>query len=113
MLCELSTRGLKSIMLILFLQRKHLRQKHLEILVIFIFCLSVALMVVHAYHPLSKTLAEVYLARSSAAYGNTISETYLVGFIVQIAGAISRIHSASLAARIIDPTKVIVTGKNR
>lgn len=67
----------------------------------------------HAYHPLAKTLAEVYLARSSAAYGNTISEAILVSIIVQIAGAISRIHSASLAARIIDPTKILLTGKNR
>jgi PAB-dependent poly(A)-specific ribonuclease subunit 3 len=70
-------------------------------------------MVVHAYHPLAKTLAEAYLSRSSMAYGNTISETVLVSLIVQLAGAISRIHSSSLAAQIIDPTKVILTGKNR
>jgi PAB-dependent poly(A)-specific ribonuclease subunit 3 len=70
-------------------------------------------MVVHTYHPLAKTLAEVYLARSSTAYGNTISESLLISLIVQLSGAISRIHAASLAARVIDPTKVILTGKDR
>ena len=78
-----------------------------------VLCLILALMVVHTYHPLAKTLAEVYLDRSSTAYGNTISESSLISLIVQLSSAISRIHAASLAARVIHPTKVILTGKDR
>ena len=69
------------------------------------------------YHPCSKTLAESHFT-SSARFSNRVQDVrvndqVLWGYIIQIANALKTIHSAGLAARIVDPTKILVTSKNR
>ncbi|KIH87560.1 hypothetical protein SPBR_04680 [Sporothrix brasiliensis 5110] len=68
------------------------------------------------YFPLSVTLMQYHFPTygQTRPRGNvTIQETVLWGYFVQIANALSAIHSAGLAARSIDLTKIIRTGKNR
>lgn len=76
-----------------------------------------SLIFVTDYHPLSKSLAEQhsnqntrYQTRHAA---NTISEPVMWSYVTQIASALQVVHANKLAARIIDPTKILVTGKNR
>ena len=69
------------------------------------------------YHPCSKTLAETHFA-SSGRYVNRAqdaraTEQVIWGYVVQIANALKTIHRAGLAARVIDPSKILVTNKNR
>lgn len=78
-----------------------------------------SLIFVMDYHPLSKTLAEQHFqhtpGRFSGARGQSphIEESELWSYIVQVASALKAIHSERLAARVITPTKVIVTSKRR
>jgi PAB-dependent poly(A)-specific ribonuclease subunit 3 len=70
------------------------------------------------YHPLSKTLAEHHFGTSTTARGRSgfttqIPEMVLWSYVTQIASALKTIHSNGLAARVIDITKIILTGKNR
>ncbi|KAF4448903.1 hypothetical protein F53441_7727 [Fusarium austroafricanum] len=77
-----------------------------------------SLVFVQNYFALSKTLVEVHLTPSTA-HGSRfqsktpIPENVLWGYISQIANALQAIHSANLAARCIDPSKIILTDKNR
>lgn len=71
---------------------------------------------VYDYHPLSKTLAEQHLGAGNRFQGrhNThIPEQILWSYMTQIANALKAIHSNGLAARIIEPSKILLTGKNR
>ena len=77
-----------------------------------------SLMIVTDYHPLAKTLAETYFPEPSRGYSNRntaslIPEEVLWTYMVQIANALKSIHEAGLAARIIDPSKILLTSKNR
>ena len=76
-----------------------------------------SLIFVTDYHPLSKTLAEVHFPPNTRFHGRHnsgyIQEHILWSYIVQITSALKTIHSAGLAARIIDPSKILMTGKNR
>ena len=63
------------------------------------------------YHPLSKTLVEHHFSRNRPTV--VVPEPVLWGYVVQIALALKDIHSTNLAARCIDPSKVILTDKNR
>jgi PAB-dependent poly(A)-specific ribonuclease subunit 3 len=70
------------------------------------------------YHPLSKTLAEHHFGTSTTTRGRSgirvqIPEMVLWSYITQIASALKTIHSNGLAARVVDITKIILTGKNR
>lgn len=68
------------------------------------------------YHPLSKTLAEHHLGagvRFQNRHNTPIPEQVLWSYITQLANALKAIHSNGLAARIIEPSKVLLTGKNR
>jgi PAB-dependent poly(A)-specific ribonuclease subunit 3 len=74
-----------------------------------------SLILVTDYHPLSKTLVEAHFA-SPGRYGNRpspIAEQVLWGYIVQLSAALKAIHSQKLAARCLEPSKVILTDKNR
>ncbi|KAF3897037.1 PAN2-PAN3 deadenylation complex subunit PAN3 [Trichophyton interdigitale] len=76
-----------------------------------------SLIFVTDYHPLSKTLAEQHL-ESPTRYQNRhasthVTEPVLWGYVTQIASALKAIHSAGLAARVIDASKILLTGKNR
>ncbi|KAL8912682.1 MAG: hypothetical protein Q9171_002315 [Xanthocarpia ochracea] len=76
-----------------------------------------SLMFVTDFHPLAETLAQRHFA-SSLRYTNRYStpnvpEETMWGYIVQIASALKRIHTAGLAARVIDTTKVLLTDEGR
>ena len=76
-----------------------------------------SLIFVTDYHPRSETLTQKHITpvsrfshRSTHAH---VPEQLLWGYLVQIANALKAIHSADLAARVIDPGKVILTEDNR
>ncbi|KAF5352917.1 hypothetical protein D9758_007902 [Tetrapyrgos nigripes] len=98
-----------------------------------------SLVVVYAYHPDAQTLYDVYLKSTSSLpfqpsrsqsfqsldqavvtaqpihqpQFTPIPERTIWSYIVQIASAIKKVHEAKLAVRMIDTTKILVTGKNR
>ncbi|KAF9578323.1 PAB-dependent poly(A)-specific ribonuclease subunit 3 [Lunasporangiospora selenospora] len=83
-----------------------------------------SLIFVYDYHPCAKTLYDVHFGpqaqlASQVVVGSAkgtdpiIPERTLWSYLVQIVSALSKIHSSGLAARLIDPTKILVTGKNR
>ena len=80
-----------------------------------------SLIFVTDYHPLSKTLSEQHFNQSSGFLGGHSSrppkqyvpEQTLWGYICQIASALKAIHREGLAARLIHPSKILVTSKNR
>ncbi|KAL9094181.1 MAG: hypothetical protein Q9165_003596 [Trypethelium subeluteriae] len=80
-----------------------------------------SLILVTDYHPLSKTLAEQHFNQSPGFPGSHsnrlpkqhVPEQILWGYICQIASALKAIHSERLAARLIHPSKILVTSKNR
>ncbi|KAI7974299.1 hypothetical protein EIK77_008482 [Talaromyces pinophilus] len=75
-----------------------------------------SLIFVMDYHPLSKTLAEQHLGagnRFTARSNGHIPEQVMWSYVTQIASALKAIHSSGLAARIIDASKILLTGKNR
>ncbi|KAJ7718593.1 hypothetical protein DFH07DRAFT_860108 [Mycena maculata] len=83
-----------------------------------------SLVVAYAYHPKAQTLFDAHLKLTPPAYQHgtrfqpqpaqtQIPERTLWSYIVQLAGAIKRVHDAGQALRMIDVTKVLVTSKNR
>lgn len=76
-----------------------------------------SLIFVTDFHPLSETLAQKHFSPSSRFSNRNssilISEPILWGYIVQIANALRALHSVGLAARVIDPSKILVTSGNR
>jgi PAB-dependent poly(A)-specific ribonuclease subunit 3 len=81
-----------------------------------------ALVFVYDYHPLSQTLFDKHFSSSSLQANNLqqgsgtgviVPETVLWSYITQLASAIKTIHSSGLAARMIEPTKILSTNKNR
>eukprot|EP00123_Amoebidium_parasiticum_P014005 comp22277_c2_seq1/m.32970 comp22277_c2_seq1/g.32970 ORF comp22277_c2_seq1/g.32970 comp22277_c2_seq1/m.32970 type:complete len:641 (-) comp22277_c2_seq1:587-2509(-) len=68
-----------------------------------------ALVFVSTYHAGAETLAARYFTSPSAP----LTEDLLWAFVVQISSAIRCIHSLGLACRTLDPTKIIIQGKNR
>lgn len=80
-----------------------------------------SLIIVTDYHPCSKSLAEEHFKAVPAARfhgarqaaSSHIPEQVLWGYIVQIASALKAIHSIGLAARLITPSKILITSKNR
>ncbi|CAJ0750821.1 1125_t:CDS:10 [Entrophospora sp. SA101] len=84
-----------------------------------------SLVFVYDYHPLSQTLFDKHFAAppiptnlSNSQNGITnvignIPEKVLWSYITQLASAVKTIHSAGLAARVIEPTKILLTSKNR
>jgi PAB-dependent poly(A)-specific ribonuclease subunit 3 len=77
-----------------------------------------SLIFVTNYHPLSKTMVEAHLTNTprygARAGGATpIPEQVLWSYIVQLASALRSIHAENLAAHCLDPSKVLLTSKNR
>lgn len=76
---------------------------------------------VYEYHPNSVTLFEAHIKPKAPqfqhgrlqAQNSRIPERTLWSYIIQIASAMKAVHDAGLAMRVIDPTKILVTGKNR
>lgn len=83
-----------------------------------------SLIVSYDYHPCSVTLFDAHLKlslqtqRPNSALSNnqsstSISEKVLWSYISQIGSAIRVAHLAGLAIRLVDSTKILLTGKNR
>ena len=76
-----------------------------------------SLIFVTDYHPLAETLAQKHFTPPSRfpnrQTSGHIPEPILWGYMVQIANALKAIHSAGLAARVIDASKVLMTSENR
>ncbi|KAJ9114415.1 hypothetical protein QFC20_001558 [Naganishia adeliensis] len=67
------------------------------------------------YHPKSKTLYEEHLATGPGP-GQPfagISERILWSYVAQISNGLKAIHTAGLACRTVEPTKILLTGRNR
>jgi PAB-dependent poly(A)-specific ribonuclease subunit 3 len=83
--------------------------------------LSPALVVAHDYHSNAQTLYEAHLKPKVPTFHNgrvqtqstAIPERTMWTYVVQIASAIKVVHDAGLAVRMIEATKVLLTGKNR
>eukprot|EP01133_Synstelium_polycarpum_P011980 gene11980-13983_t len=63
----------------------------------------------YEFHPGSETLESRYLA----ANGASVSEPTLWSFVCQIVSALKTIHAAGLVCRVIHPSKILLTGRNR
>lgn len=82
-----------------------------------------SLVVVYDYHPNAETLFNLHLKPRPPTFQtgrlqplkdvSLISERTLWSYIIQLASAIQAIHDAGLAVRVMDPTKILVTSKNR
>ncbi|KAJ3069029.1 PAB-dependent poly(A)-specific ribonuclease subunit 3 [Podochytrium sp. JEL0797] len=77
-----------------------------------------SLVFVYDYHPLSITLSAKYFVNTNAPQQRSgkvtsVPEKSLWSYIVQISLALKTLHAAGLAARILEPSKILVTGKNR
>ncbi|KAK9238789.1 hypothetical protein V1525DRAFT_80429 [Lipomyces kononenkoae] len=71
---------------------------------------------VYDYHPLSSTLFDTHFgasARYPISRSPVVPEQVLWSYLVQLSSALKTIHSANLAARVLDPSKVILTSKMR
>ncbi len=69
------------------------------------------------YYPMAKTLAEYHLGQNKLLRSRNnpeqIPEVVLWAYMTQLASALKAIHSRGLAARVISPSKILLTGKNR
>lgn len=77
-----------------------------------------SLILVTDYHPNSKSLADEHFKSAQRFHGRQAASTHvheqvLWGYIVQVASALRSIHGSGLAARLISPSKILMTGKNR
>lgn len=74
-------------------------------------------MIVSDYYPDSKTTAEKHFNQTAGRFNRnpsmSMSEQVLWSYIVQITNALKAVHSAHLAVRVIEPTKVILTDEDR
>jgi len=64
---------------------------------------------VHDFHPLAQSLAQRHLVPRSTH----VAEPLLWSYVIQITSALRAIHSAGLACRVIDVSKILVTGRGR
>lgn len=69
-------------------------------------CVCTAVVFVYDYHPGAETLRARFFLPNGGKYA--LSETTIWSFVIQMASALKTIHSAGLAARTIDPTKILV-----
>ncbi|KAK7441741.1 PAB-dependent poly(A)-specific ribonuclease subunit 3 [Stygiomarasmius scandens] len=86
-----------------------------------------SLVVVYSYYPDAQTLYDVHLKPKSPPFQQAfqnqtgtqtpqftpVPERTIWSYIIQIASAIKKVHEAKLAVRMIDTTKILVTGRNR
>lgn len=76
-----------------------------------------SLMLVYDFHPDSITIADEWLSPESVQRrrqaGSPVPERVIWSYVIQIANAIKAVHTAGLAIRSLDATKILITGKNR
>lgn len=70
-------------------------------------------MLVYDYHPLATTLYEKYFARPDLSNYSGIRPDVLWSYVTQLTSAIKAVHSAGLAVRVIEASKILLTGQNR
>ncbi|KAI3608786.1 pab-dependent poly-specific ribonuclease subunit pan3 [Moniliophthora roreri] len=83
-----------------------------------------SLVVAYSYHPGAQTLFDAHLKQKTTFQNGyqgrsqqltpltSIPERTLWSYIIQIASAIKKVHEAGMAVRMIDPSKILLTGKN-
>lgn len=81
---------------------------------------NVALIFVYDFHPDSATVLDEHIQPDAAPLtmgrrrlGMPIHEKVLWSYITQVANGLKAIHMSGLAARNMDPSKMLITGKNR
>eukprot|EP01102_Stenamoeba_stenopodia_P005770 TRINITY_DN1649_c0_g4_i1.p1 TRINITY_DN1649_c0_g4~~TRINITY_DN1649_c0_g4_i1.p1 ORF type:complete len:791 (-),score=129.88 TRINITY_DN1649_c0_g4_i1:161-2533(-) len=67
-----------------------------------------SLVFAYDYHPLASTLEAKHFVQTTY-----IAENILWSYITQLVSALRTIHAAGLACRVINPSKILLTGKNR
>ncbi|TIA94308.1 hypothetical protein E3P81_00253 [Wallemia ichthyophaga] len=72
-----------------------------------------SLILVHAYYANAKTLGSIHQANALNPHPPPLVEHTLWLYLVQIVHAVMHIHTQGLAVRCINPSRVLVTGKNR
>ncbi|KAJ3192239.1 PAB-dependent poly(A)-specific ribonuclease subunit 3 [Irineochytrium annulatum] len=74
-----------------------------------------SLVFVYDYHPLSETLQAKHFASASGGpiVVAPVAEKVIWSYVAQIVSALKTIHSAGLASHAMDPTKIILTSRNR
>ncbi|KAH7907382.1 hypothetical protein BJ138DRAFT_1214236 [Hygrophoropsis aurantiaca] len=80
-----------------------------------------SLIVTYDYHANAQTLYDAHIKPRAPVFyqgrlqvpSSNLSEDTLWSYIIQIANAIRAVHEAGLAVRMVDATKILVTGKNR
>lgn len=78
-----------------------------------------ALVVVYDFHPNAQSVMETYFKPKATSQGvrtqphERVNETTLWSYIFQIASAMKAVHEAGLAIRMVDATKILITGQNR
>lgn len=72
---------------------------------------------VYEFHPDSTTVADEWLNPDAInrrrQTGQPIPERIIWSYVIQIANALKAVHTAGLAVRCLDATKILITGKNR
>ncbi|KAI8813107.1 hypothetical protein BJ742DRAFT_521287 [Cladochytrium replicatum] len=71
-----------------------------------------SLVFVYDYHPLSTTILAKHLSQSGHPMP-PVAEKIIWSYVTQLASALKTIHGAGLAARTLEPSKILVTSKNR
>lgn len=73
-----------------------------------------SLVFVYDYHPMSRTMMSVYFGPEMYQQMNRVSipEQQIWTFITQILSALRAIHRANLAAKIIEPSRILLTDTN-
>lgn len=82
---------------------------------------ELALIVAYDYYWNAQTLFETHIKQKPpvfqhgrlSALSTMLPEATLWSYVIQIASGIKAVHDVGLAARVIDATKIIVTGNNR
>ncbi|KAJ3320854.1 PAB-dependent poly(A)-specific ribonuclease subunit 3 [Boothiomyces sp. JEL0866] len=74
---------------------------------------DISLVVVYDYHPLAVTLHSKYLSKPDMNHFSGVKEEILWSIICQITSAIKIVHSSNLAVRVIEASKILITGQNR
>lgn len=73
-----------------------------------------SLVFVYEYFPLSKTLQEVHFGLESFQRMNRLTPEKLIwNYVSQLLNALKTIHGAGLAAKTLEPSRVLVTGESR
>ncbi|KAG1777892.1 hypothetical protein EV702DRAFT_1098247 [Suillus placidus] len=80
-----------------------------------------SLVVAYEYYPNAQTLFEMHIKQKPpvfqhgrlSTFSAALPEATLWSYMTQIASAIKVVHEAGLAVRMVDATKIMVTGKNR